>query len=313
MPEIDLINAIGCILCAAKLIEIRSIKIYINAKLLQLPDYSLFKENKEGYSIKQASLYNFAFFFEVSMSEKQKEWFENWFDSRFYPLLYDNRDVEEANVFINNLMRHLQPAAGSKIVDIACGEGRFAMQLENLGHEVIGIDLSEQRIEKAKELEGERLHFYVHDMRFPFYINYFEYAFNFFTSFGYFDTARDNHMAAHAFAVALKKGGTLVVDYFNEQYVEDRLVPAETIEKGGVVFEIRRYVEKGKIVKEILVTDEEGVEHHYQERVSAFKLKDFVTLFQAEGLALQEHFGDYHLSPFDEVTSPRLIMVFKKL
>lgn len=246
------------------------------------------------------------------MIEEQKEWFENWFDSRFYPVLYDNRDVEEASLFVTNLVKYLQPPAGSKIVDIACGEGRFAGQLESLGHEVIGIDLSEQRIEKAKELEGDKLHFYVHDMRFPFYINYFDYAFNFFTSFGYFDTARDNHMAAHAFAVALKKGGTLVIDYFNEQYVEDRLVPAETIEKGGIGFHIKRSIEKGKIVKKIALKDEDGMEHYYQERVSAFKLKDFVSLFGAEGLVLQQYFGDYDLSPFDEGLSPRLIMIFKK-
>jgi SAM-dependent methyltransferase len=247
------------------------------------------------------------------MSKKQKEWFENWFDSRFYPMLYDNRNVEEASLFVANLVQYLKPAAGSKIVDIACGEGRFAMQLEHLGHEVTGIDLSEQRIEKAKELEGKHLHFYVHDMRFPFYINYFDFAFNFFTSFGYFDTARDNHMAAHAFAAALKKGGTLVVDYFNEQYVENQLVPAETIVKGGIVFDIKRYIEKDKIVKEITLTDEEGVEHYYQERVSAFELKDFIALFQAEGMELQEYFGDYQLNPFDESSSPRLIMIFKKL
>lgn len=247
------------------------------------------------------------------MIEEQKEWFENWFDSRFYPMLYDNRDVEEASLFVAHLVQHLQPPAGSKIVDIACGEGRFAMQLESLGHEVVGIDLSEQRIGKAKELEGDKLHFYVHDMRFPFYINYFDFAFNFFTSFGYFDTARDNHMAAHAFASALKKGGTLVIDYFNEQYVEHRLVPAETIEKGGIAFHIKRAIEKGKIVKRIDLVDEEGTTHHYQERVSAFELKDFVALFQAEGLELQEHFGDYDLSPFNEEHSPRLVMVFKKL
>jgi len=246
------------------------------------------------------------------MTEEKKEWFENWFDSRYYPLLYSNRDEEEASLFVSGLVDYLKPAPGSRIVDIACGEGRFAQQLAQSGHEVIGIDLSAHRIEKAKEAETSRLHFYVHDMRFPFYINYFDFAFNFFTSFGYFDTARDNHMAAHAFAAALKKGGTLVIDYFNEHYIEQRLVPAETIVKEGVTFHIRRAVKEGKIVKKIAVTDEQGEEHQYQERVSAFELKDFVALFRQEGLELQEHFGDYHLNPFDEETSPRLIMVFKK-
>lgn len=243
----------------------------------------------------------------------QKEWFENWFDSRFYPILYDKRDVEEASVFVKNLVDYLKIPANSKLVDIACGEGRFADQLASYGHQVIGLDLSEQRIIKAKELEQDNLQFYVHDMRFPFHINYFDYAFNFFTSFGYFDTARDNHMAAHAFASSLKHGGTLVVDYFNERFVEQALVPEEVIQKGAFTFYIKRYINAGKIIKEIKVKDEEGIEHSYQERVSAFVLSDFETLFAKENLKLKEYFGDYNLNPFDESASPRLIMVFEKL
>jgi hypothetical protein len=150
-------------------------------------------------------------------------------------------------------------------------------------------------------------------MRFPFYINYFDYAFNFFTSFGYFDTARDNHMAAHAFASALKKGGTLVIDYFNEKYVEQGLIPEETIEKEDIRFDIKRKINSGKIVKQINVIDDDGIEHCYQERVSAFELKDFVSLFKAENMELTEYFGDYDLRSFDENHSPRLIMIFKKL
>jgi len=242
----------------------------------------------------------------------QKEWFENWFDSKFYPILYDKRDVEEASLFVAKLIAYLQPPANSKIADIACGEGRFAKQLESYGHKVIGIDLSAQRIEKAKEQESENLHFYVHDMRFPFYINYFDFAFNFFTSFGYFDTNRDNHMASRAFAAALKPGGTLVVDYFNEQYVENSLVPQETITRGEYVFTVKRYIESGKIVKEISVVDEDGIRHNFQERVSAFELHDFVALFEEAGMELQQHFGDYQLQPFVKEASPRLIMVFKK-
>jgi SAM-dependent methyltransferase len=243
----------------------------------------------------------------------QKEWFENWFDSKFYPILYDKRDVEEANLFVKHLADYLNMPAHSKIVDIACGEGRFAGQLASYGHQVIGLDLSEQRIEKAKESEHDDLHFYVHDMRFPFYINYFHFAFNFFTSFGYFDTARDNHMAAHAFASSLKRGGILVVDYFNEKFVEKGLVSEETVQKGDYTFHVKRWIESGKIIKKIDVTDEQGVPHHYQERVSAFVLNDFELLFQKEGMKLKEHFGDYNLNAFQEDTSPRLIMIFEKL
>lgn len=243
----------------------------------------------------------------------KKEWFESWFDSPFYPLLYDKRDEEEANLFVTNLMNFLKPPANSRMVDIACGEGRYAWQLAEYGNEVIGIDLSEQRIEKAKNLENEKLHFYVHDMRFPFYINYFDFAFNFFTSFGYFEASRNNHMAARSFAAALKPGGILVLDYFNEYYVKKHLVPFEEKTHNSVVFRIKRYTEPGKIVKGIYIKEEGGRESHFQERVSDFRLEDFVQLFGTYGLDLLHTFGDYRLNTFDKELSPRLITVFRKM
>lgn len=242
----------------------------------------------------------------------QKEWFENWFDSPFYPLLYDNRDIEEARLFVDKLMHFLQPPASSRLLDIACGEGRFAAQLSGYGHEVLGIDLSEPRIKVAKDLEHEHLHFHVHDMRYPIYINYFDYAFNFFTSFGYFNNQRDHRMAADSFAKALRKGGILVMDYFNKTMVEENLIPTEVITRGGITFHIKRHLDSGKVIKEISLTDKDGIDHHYQERVTAFGLEDFRSLFEQAGFTLQQYFGDYQLQDFDSHSSPRLIMVFKK-
>ena len=242
----------------------------------------------------------------------QKEWFESWFDSPYYSSLYDNRNEDEANTFVHNLMEYLQPQVGSRLLDIACGEGRHSLQLAAYGYDVVGIDLAEQRIEAAKRKEHEHTRFYVHDMRFPFYINYFDYAFNFFTSFGYFEKKRDHHMAADSFAAALKPGGILVIDYLNKVYTEERLVPEETLEKNGVAFHIKRFLSDGRFIKLIDVKDSENIVHHYQERVSAFDLEDFVHLFAASGLSLQATFGDYQLKAYHPESSPRMIMVFKK-
>src|SRR5579872_2594668 len=120
------------------------------------------------------------------------DWYKNWFDSPFYKILYQNRDEIEAQEFVETLLTYLQPQPGSAMLDIACGEGRFAKQLAEHGYDVTGIDISNESIEIAQAFESEYLHFFTHDMRFPFYINYFDYAFNFFTSFGYFTHDRDH-------------------------------------------------------------------------------------------------------------------------
>lgn len=247
----------------------------------------------------------------VHMEGKQ-EWFENWFDAPFYPILYQDRNTAEAALFVDKLMDFLQPVPHAKILDIACGEGRFARQLEGYGHDVTGIDLSTRRIASAKKMETDTLHFFVHDMRFPFYINYFDYAFNFFTSFGYFEHQRDNQLAANAFASSLKPGGMLVLDYLNKFATIKHLKPEENIQRGVYTFHIRKFLRNQKIIKEISVKDTKGMEHHYQEQVSAFGLADFISLFCRTNMFVEEIFGDYDLHPFEEKNSPRLIMIFRK-
>jgi SAM-dependent methyltransferase len=239
-------------------------------------------------------------------------WYKKWFGSPFYKLLYQNRDEYEAQEFLEHLLGYLQPPAGSSMLDIACGEGRFARQLNDHGFDVTGIDISAESIKIAKENEGERLHFFIQDMRLPFYINYFDYAFNFFTSFGYFAHARDHALAARSFAAALKKNGILVIDYLNYEHVLANLVPEETIQRGEHSFRIARRLERNHIIKDIYFTDDENVERQFTESVATFSLSDFISMFKPGDMSLVTTFGDYKLGPYHRTESPRLIMIFKK-
>ena len=46
-------------------------------------------------------------------STENKEWFEDWFDSPYYHILYKNRDENEAKNFISNLIDFLKPSKNS--------------------------------------------------------------------------------------------------------------------------------------------------------------------------------------------------------
>ncbi len=239
-------------------------------------------------------------------------WFERWFGSPYYSILYQHRDELEAEEFVENLIRYLQPPPGSRMFDIACGEGRFGIELADHGFDVTGIALSHRSIEKAQRFATDKLHFFVHDMRMPLYVNYFDYAFNFFTSFGYFDHNRDHQLAAKSFAKGLKPGGTLVLDYLNAKRAKQRLKPEEEVQRGDLSFHISRHLEDGHFIKEISFRDAEGQPRKFQERVAAFELDDFVRIFQNAGMSLVTTFGNYKLDAFDPAESPRLIMAFKK-
>lgn len=246
------------------------------------------------------------------MLQEQVDWYESWFGSPYYHILYQNRDVEEAREFVEKLIDYLQPISHSRMADIACGEGRYARQLAKRGFDVTGIDLSYESIKSAKKYEADNLHFMVHDMRFPFYINYFDYAFNFFTSFGYFENPRDHDMAAKSFAKCLKSGGILVIDYLNRERAISTLVSNDTIERGNIEFHLSKKLENNHFVKHIRFYDEQGNAREFKESVAAFTLADFIAIFKKGGLSLINTFGDYQLNNYHPQDSPRMIMVFKK-
>ncbi len=241
----------------------------------------------------------------------QKKWFQYWFNSPYYHILYQQRNDAEAEFFIDNLTRFLNPAAHARFLDIACGRGRHSVYLNKKGFDVTGIDLSEQSIRYASQFENDRLHFLVHDMRRLFYINYFDFALNLFTSFGYFETEKDHVNALKTFKKSLTENGTLVLDYFNTEKIIRNLNTAETKTLDGITFNISKAVVDGKIIKRINFEDA-GKTYNFEERVQAFKLSQFESMLKKAGMVVQEIFGSYKLDKFDEEQSDRLILICKK-
>lgn len=240
-------------------------------------------------------------------------WYKDWFSSPFYHKLYFDRDQQEADTFIHTLIAHLHPPAGSRMLDVACGKGRHSKTLASLGFSVTGIDISFSSIAAAREFENDHLDFFVHDMRLPFWGNYFNYAFNFFTSFGYFKTRREHDDAIRTIAKSLKPGGFLVIDYLNVHYAEDHLVHDEVKPIGNSTYTIHRWDDETHFHKKITVTDpalDKPIE--YTEKVAKFTLGDFTDMLAFQGLQVQEVFGDYQLGAYDIKRTPRLIVVAKK-
>lgn len=62
-------------------------------------------------------------------------------------------------------MVHLRP--GLKVIDLGCGTGELTLRLADRipGSHVVGIDLSEEMLEKARALERPGLHFECRDIR----------------------------------------------------------------------------------------------------------------------------------------------------
>ena len=248
-----------------------------------------------------------------------KEWYKDWFSSPFYHKLYFDRDEKEAQAFLDHLLQYFKPAAGSRMLDAGCGKGRHAQYLAQKGFDVTGIDLSFESITEAMKMGDTapgglpNLHFYQHDMRLLFWVNYFDYVFNFFTSFGYFHTRREHDDALRTLSAGLKPGGFMLFDYLNVHYSEENLVPHEMKTANGSTYEIHRWQDENYFFKKIIVQDAALSEkQEFTEQVAKFSLGDFTDMFSFQKIQVVDVFGNYEFEPYHVSRTPRMIIVGRK-
>lgn len=240
---------------------------------------------------------------------KTKDWFTDWFNTKYYHILYKDRNNSEAQLFIKNITTYLNIDKKSTVLDMPCGKGRHSVYLNSLGYKVTGADLSENSIKYAKKFENDTLSFKVHDMRVNLDDTY-NAIFNLFTSFGYFDDDKQDILILKNIKSTLTKNGLFVFDFLNANKVKTNLVTQETKTVEGITFDIKREIVNGFILKHIsFVAD--GKNHAYTERVKFLDLEKMTSYLDAVGFTIIETFGDYSLNNFDADNSNRLIIVAK--
>ncbi|KPU63358.1 hypothetical protein EP1X_03185 [Thermococcus sp. EP1] len=107
-----------------------------------------------------------------------------------------------------------------KILDIACGEGTFAVEMAKRGFQVVGVDISEEMLKFAKEKaknENVNVEFICGDMRSLDFDEEFDLATCWYDSLNYLLTLEDLEKAFTGVYSALKKGGLFIFD-MNTKY-----------------------------------------------------------------------------------------------
>jgi SAM-dependent methyltransferase len=239
------------------------------------------------------------------------EWFETWFDSPYYHILYASRNADEAAKFLLNLISKLNFSKDWQYCDLCCGKGRHSIYLNQQGFSVTGLDLSPNSIAIAKKQENENLKFFEHDIRNTFKPAFFDVVLNLFTSFGYFESNAENQASLVATAASIKPGGMLVMDYMNSRGAVETFQTKYVKTVAEIDFSITKSIEFGYIFKNIQFTTLSKT-YDFTERVKLLFLEDFQTYFDAAGLELKYTFGNYTLDPYVQNESNRLIMVCQK-
>lgn len=108
-----------------------------------------------------------------------KQWYEELFEN--YAVQYDREVFTQGTVGeCDFIEQEIDKNRQIRILDIGCGTGRHSIELAKRGYEVVGIDLSESQLAKAKEkalnLSNLRVDFEQRDAREAHFVNGFDLA-----------------------------------------------------------------------------------------------------------------------------------------
>ena len=144
----------------------------------------------------------------------QSNWYENFFHGIALDLWRKVVSPEQTQAEADFLVKTLECAPGSRILDVPCGNGRHSLELARRGYRMTGLDISEEFIQEARDRStaaGVQISWVLGNMRHIEGEATYDGAFCFGNSFGYLEYS---HMEAFVNGVsrALKPGSRFVVE-----------------------------------------------------------------------------------------------------
>ncbi len=125
---------------------------------------------------------------------------------------------------VDFLVRVLDLTGGERILDLACGFGRHALELARRGHPVIGVDVTPAYVEYANAAaEAEHLpaQFHCRDIREVSFENEFDVVLNMADgAVGYLENETENNKIFKVISRSLKPGGKHLMDLMNGDYAD---------------------------------------------------------------------------------------------
>lgn len=88
--------------------------------------------------------------------------------AQYYDIFYQGKGYAEEAAFINESLSRYGISEGSRILELACGTGNHAFELEKLGYELLATDYSEDVLRQAKrkaKSTKSKVEFRLADMR----------------------------------------------------------------------------------------------------------------------------------------------------
>ncbi|MEO0143488.1 MAG: class I SAM-dependent methyltransferase [candidate division WOR-3 bacterium] len=231
--------------------------------------------------------------------------------------LYFYKDVlteERTNKEVEFLTKELELNSPMKILDLACGYGRHANRLAELGHNVTGVDINSDFLEIAKNEAKEKglsVEYIMEDMRKISFYEEFDRVLLLFTSFGYFED-NENFLVLKNVANALKPNGLFCFDILNRDTFLKNFPPYIVEEKGNdlMIDRITFDSTTGRIYnRRIYIRDGKRKDAPFFVRL--YNPTEIKELLKRVGLSIQKIYADFDSKPFTS-ESKRIVIIALK-
>lgn len=250
--------------------------------------------------------------------EKRINWFNDVFTEEYFRTLPKDfhKQTERDAKFIHH---SLGLQKGARLLDLACGFGRHAVELAARDYEIAGLDVSMAMLQRAlneAQRRGLSIKFVHGDMRELNFNGIFDACFCWQTSFGYFDD-RTNVQVAKGIARALKPGGRFLLDVVNRDYVVGEM-PSRTWWEGHecVFLEEVEFDNHFSVLhtKRSFIYEDGSPPREFSSYIRLYSLHELRQLLHFAGFRVLEVSGNiHHRGSFLGPSSPRIILLAERV
>lgn len=138
--------------------------------------------------------------------------------AELYDIFYKDKPYPQESAFIHSCLSMFGKTGGKDILELACGTGSHAFELESLGYNVHGIDNSEAMLAQAKRKARRKksaVQFEVADMTALNFKWRFDGVISLFDSIGYVRTNENILRVMENVETLLKPGGVFIFEFWH--------------------------------------------------------------------------------------------------
>ena len=147
-----------------------------------------------------------------------KQWYEELFEN--YGMKYDRECFTQGTIGeCDFIEKEIGYDKNARILDIGCGTGRHAIELTKRGYTVVGVDLSDSQLERARQkaaIDHLQIDFQKHDARNLPFVHEFDLAIMLCEGgFSLMETDEMNYRILRSASNALTQNGILILTTLN--------------------------------------------------------------------------------------------------